>query len=140
MTSTLRIAALILLLPPVLFACSTSTSSPEDLLVDSIPDSVSNDVLDLLDSTPLDTDLANTLQFARSAPDSENYPVPRVSDGDFPDVFHPNFEPACQEYAAKTIPGHCIDNPWCIGTFIDNELRWHGQDFLVPADNWNNSR
>ena len=78
----------------------------------------------------------NTLQFAASVPGSKEYPVPTVSEGGFPDVFHPNFEPACQEYAAANIPSHCIDNPWCIGTFTDNELRWHGQDFLAPADNW----
>ncbi len=43
----------------------------------------------------------------------------------FPNVFHPNFEAYCTEFAQK----HCApykDDPWVAGWYVDNELAWWG--------------
>ena len=43
----------------------------------------------------------------------------------FPNVFHPNFERHCVEFAQK----HCAphkDDPWVVGWYVDNELAWWG--------------
>lgn len=44
----------------------------------------------------------------------------------FPDVFSPRWESHCRMVArrmAQTSKG----DPWCIGTFLDNELEWYGK-------------
>ncbi len=43
----------------------------------------------------------------------------------FPNVFHPDFEKTCDELARKRCAEH-VDDPWLVGYFIDNELRWWG--------------
>lgn len=43
----------------------------------------------------------------------------------FPNVFHPNFERHCVEFARR----HCApsrDDPWVAGWYVDNELAWWG--------------
>ena len=43
----------------------------------------------------------------------------------FPNVFHPDFERYCQDFARK----HCAphrENPWVAGWYVDNELAWWG--------------
>ncbi|MGA2244959.1 MAG: hypothetical protein ABSH48_08175 [Verrucomicrobiota bacterium] len=44
----------------------------------------------------------------------------------FPDVFSPRWERHCRFAARETVRGSQGD-PWCIGTFIDNELEWYGK-------------
>ena len=44
----------------------------------------------------------------------------------FPNVFHPDYERAC-EWAAETLCGPSRDDPWVVGWFIDNELAWWGR-------------
>jgi hypothetical protein len=44
----------------------------------------------------------------------------------FPDVFSPRWEPHCRIVARK-IAARSRDNPWCMGTFLDNELEWFGK-------------
>jgi hypothetical protein len=44
----------------------------------------------------------------------------------FPDVFSPHWESHCRITARETIRDSRGD-PWCIGTFIDNELEWYGK-------------
>lgn len=39
------------------------------------------------------------------------------------DVFHPGFEKALRE-ALRTQAPESIDDPWCIGFFVDNERKW----------------
>ena len=43
----------------------------------------------------------------------------------FPNVFHPDFGKTCDELARKRCAEH-VDDPWLVGYFIDNELRWWG--------------
>ena len=43
----------------------------------------------------------------------------------FPNVFHPGFAEECDELARKRCAEHAGD-PWLVGYFIDNELRWWG--------------
>jgi hypothetical protein len=43
----------------------------------------------------------------------------------FPNVFHPEFEAACEYVAAKSCAPN-RDDPWIVGYFIDNELCWWG--------------
>ena len=42
----------------------------------------------------------------------------------FPDVFSPEFEAFCDEFARERCTPHA-DDPWLLGWFIDNELEWH---------------
>jgi hypothetical protein len=44
----------------------------------------------------------------------------------FPDVFSPNWEAHCRIIARK-FTARSKDDPWCIGTFLDNELEWYGK-------------
>ncbi len=44
----------------------------------------------------------------------------------FPDVFSPKWEPFCA-FVARRIAAESKDDPWCIGTFLDNELEWYGK-------------
>lgn len=44
----------------------------------------------------------------------------------FPDVFSPRWESHCRFCARETVRDSLRD-PWCMGTFIDNELEWYGK-------------
>ena len=44
----------------------------------------------------------------------------------FPNVFHPDFEAACDWWARQRCAGYRED-PWLLGYFIDNELAWWGE-------------
>ena len=44
----------------------------------------------------------------------------------FPDVFSPRWESHCR-FAAREVVRDSRGDPWCIGTFIDNELEWYGK-------------
>jgi hypothetical protein len=44
----------------------------------------------------------------------------------FPNVFHPDFEAFCR-YRARTMCAPNRNDPWLLGTFIDNELAWWGR-------------
>ncbi|MEI7730720.1 MAG: hypothetical protein WCO56_14195 [Verrucomicrobiota bacterium] len=49
----------------------------------------------------------------------------------FPDVFSPRWEGHCR-LVAKRMAQESAGDPWCIGTFLDNELEWYGkQESLV---------
>ncbi len=58
-----------------------------------------------------------------------NYPRPRLDNraprkgSNLPDVFHPEFREKTFQRMRKEIPSTASD-PWCIGYFIDNELRF----------------
>ena len=43
----------------------------------------------------------------------------------FPNVFHPDFAKTCDELARKRCEPH-LGDPWLVGYFLDNELRWWG--------------
>ena len=43
----------------------------------------------------------------------------------FPNVFHPDFEAACDWWARQRCAPY-TDDPWLVGYFIDNELAWGG--------------
>ena len=43
----------------------------------------------------------------------------------FPNVFHPDFEAACDWWARQRCAPY-KDDPWLVGYFIDNELAWWG--------------
>jgi hypothetical protein len=45
----------------------------------------------------------------------------------FPDVFSPRWVSHCRFTARETVRDS-LGDPWCIGTFIDNELEWYGKD------------
>ncbi len=44
----------------------------------------------------------------------------------FPDVFSPHWESHCR-IGARKLARESRGDPWCIGTFIDNELEWYGK-------------
>jgi hypothetical protein len=44
----------------------------------------------------------------------------------FPDVFSPRWESHCR-MVARNIAQETRGDPWCIGTFLDNELEWYGK-------------
>ena len=44
----------------------------------------------------------------------------------FPDVFSPRWERHCR-LIARRLAKESAGDPWCIGTFIDNELEWFGK-------------
>jgi hypothetical protein len=49
----------------------------------------------------------------------------------FPDVFSPRWPSHCR-YVARKLAKESRGDPWCIGTFLDNELEWYGKKgFLV---------
>ena len=54
--------------------------------------------------------------------------------GVFPDVFDPNFKKSAMEHAVKIV-SPLKDDPWVLGWFTDNELRWgpdwRGSDELL---------
>jgi len=78
-----------------------------------------------------------TLGFAGGVTSSSlSSPVPVVSQGGFPDVFHPDFPAMCQEYVQGQVPAQIVDDPWLLGYFTDNELRWWGGDFFVESKTW----
>jgi hypothetical protein len=45
----------------------------------------------------------------------------------FPNVFHPSFPEECEELARKRCAPH-VNDPWLVGYFLDNELRWGATD------------
>ena len=61
------------------------------------------------------------------------HPIPAVNFADFPDVFHPDFPLACQEYATHVISQANIDDAWNLGYFMDNELHWWGQAIWLES-------
>ncbi len=63
-------------------------------------------------------------------------PVPAVSSGSFPDVFHPDFPAACLAYAQKSISSAQAADPWNLGYYSDNELRWWGKDYFIISGTW----
>ncbi|MBC8041190.1 MAG: beta-galactosidase [Opitutaceae bacterium] len=44
-----------------------------------------------------------------------------------PDPFNPMFEPEVRR-ATKVMTKGMVDDPYCIGFFVDNELTWHDED------------
>lgn len=68
--------------------------------------------------------------------EARTVPVPSVSAGGFPDVFHPAFAANCLEYAQSAISESMASDPWCVGVYSDNEQRWHGDKFLLPASDY----
>ena len=44
----------------------------------------------------------------------------------FPDVFHPDFQAACDWWARQRCAPN-RDDPWLVGYFLDNELAWWGE-------------
>lgn len=60
------------------------------------------------------------------------YDVPKLRGGkaNFPDMFAPNFA-AALDAGAKQFLGGSVDDPWCIGYFVDNEMPWGGEDTLA---------
>jgi hypothetical protein len=44
----------------------------------------------------------------------------------FPDVFSPRWAGHCR-FSAREAVRDSLGDPWCIGTFIDNELEWFGK-------------
>lgn len=76
-----------------------------------------------------------TLDFAwavTSQFDEEN--VPSVNGDGFPDVFHPGFAANCMAFAATMITQQFRDDPFLIGYFTDNELKWWGEGKLWPIE------
>lgn len=63
-------------------------------------------------------------------------PIPAVSSGNFPDVFHPDFPAACLVYAQKSISSAQATDPWNLGYYSDNELRWWGKDYFIISGTW----
>ena len=53
---------------------------------------------------------------------SDNLHTPGTA---FPNVFHPDFEKTCDELARKRCAPN-VGDPWLVGYFLDNELRWWG--------------
>lgn len=76
-----------------------------------------------------------SLGFAGGVQSASNtaHPIPGVNVAGFPDVFHPDFAIACQEYASKVISPAQVDDPWNVGYFTDNELHWWGQAFWLES-------
>ena len=65
-------------------------------------------------------------RMCRGDPDwriAEYRPAPCTA---FPNVFHPDFEKACDWWARQRCAPY-RDDPWLIGYFIDNELAWWGE-------------
>lgn len=60
------------------------------------------------------------------------YDSPRMQEGrvGFPDMFAPTFAPALDRGIAQFLAG-TMDDPWCIGYFLDNEMPWGGEDTLA---------
>ena len=57
------------------------------------------------------------------------YDSPHLGKSNFPDVFAPTFTSALDQGAKKFL-GDSIDDPWCIGYFVDNEMSWGGDTEL----------
>lgn len=60
------------------------------------------------------------------------YDVPRLKANKvpFPDMFDPGFPAALDKGTAQFIKD-TVDDPWCIGYFVDNEMPWGGEDTLA---------
>ena len=50
----------------------------------------------------------------------------------FPDVLNPDFEKALRQRMSRE-KGKSVDDPWCIGYFVDNELPWQNETALAIA-------
>ena len=71
-------------------------------------------------------------RMCRGDPDwriAEYRPAPCTA---FPNVFHPDFEKACDWWARQRCAPY-RDDPWMVGYFIDNELAWWGRVFANQA-------
>jgi len=60
--------------------------------------------------------------------------VGTVNDDGFPDVFDPKFVDNCKAYASDVIPQEYRDDPYLIGYFTDNELKWWGDGNFWPIE------
>ena len=71
-------------------------------------------------------------RMCRGDPDwriAEYRPAPCTA---FPNVFHPDFEKACDWWARQRCAPY-RDDPWLVGYFIDNELAWWGAVYANSA-------
>ncbi len=59
--------------------------------------------------------------------------LPRLAKGGFYDVFDPAFEPGMQKIFSKEFDC-CKNDPWCIGIFIGNELRFSNRKRSLGTD------
>lgn len=59
--------------------------------------------------------------------------LPRLAKGGFYDVFDPAFEPGMQKIFSKEFDW-CKNDPWCIGIFIGNELRFSNRKRSLGTD------
>ena len=50
----------------------------------------------------------------------------------FPDVFHPQFASALRERMKREV-GKTAGDPWCMGYFVDNELKWASKIISLAA-------
>ncbi|MHC4504540.1 MAG: hypothetical protein ACYTFI_14635, partial [Planctomycetota bacterium] len=64
-----------------------------------------------------------------------HYGAPKLPGSRFPDVFRPEFRSALRERLARERAATAND-PWCIGYFVDNELRWPGRDARKIAETY----
>ena len=78
----------------------------------------------------------HSLAFASGVQGNVSIPIPAVSAGGIPDVFHPQFPAMCIEYASKSIPAAIVGEPWVIGHYTDNELRLWGKEYLVESKDY----
>lgn len=59
--------------------------------------------------------------------------LPRLAKGGFYDVFDPAFEPGMRKIFSKEFDW-CKNDPWCIGIFIGNELRFSNRKRSLGTD------
>ena len=53
--------------------------------------------------------------------------------GQFKDVFHPDFRAILEKHVKEPGFAKTINDPWCIGYFVDNELSWGDETSLALA-------
>lgn len=51
--------------------------------------------------------------------------------GLFKDVFHPDFKENLKKLAGGPAVKNTVDDPWCIGYFVDNEISWGDETSLA---------
>ena len=70
---------------------------------------------------------SNTPTFGKGTPHAAimhiSESIAKIKQGGFPDVFSPEFQ-AIAEKKAKEVCGPGSEDPWLVGYFLDNELRW----------------
>lgn len=59
--------------------------------------------------------------------------LPRLAKGGFYDVFDPAFEPGMQKIFSRDFDW-CRNDPWCIGIFVGNELRFANRKRSLGTD------